>query len=152
MDQGNDFYAQWYKLWMEQSNIFLASANKNLKDLFDQSTTVNPEEHLKQIHAWLESLKQQWNVDKLAQEQNAYANYWQQMSAMYKEASDKIIEEWTKRFKSGEPIKNVNELYELWLKCCHEIYQKSLHNKAFQETYGEFMNAAMKYWKSTMPK
>lgn len=148
----SDLYTQWYQLWMEQSKNFLSSADENLKGIFEKSTAVNPEEHLKQIHAWLESLKQQWNFAQLSEEQKAYTNYWQQMSAMYQEASEKIVEEWIKRFKSGDPIKNTHELYELWLKCCHEIYQKSLHTKTYQEAYGEFMNAAMKFWKSSMPK
>lgn len=150
--EGSDFYAQWYKLWMEQSKEFFDSAEKNLKNVFGQQAAFASEENKKQINDWLATLKQHWDFAKLSEEQKAYAVYWQKMAEMCKEASDKMVEEWIKRSQENNPIKNAHELYELWLKCCNDIYQKTMQTKSYQEAYGEFMNAAMKFWKNSMPK
>lgn len=147
-----DIYTQWYQLWMEQSRAFFESADKNLKNMFEANKFANPEDNLKQINAWLETLQHQWEFTKLTEEQKVYANYWQQMMQMYKEASNKMVEEWIQRSHENNPVKNVHDLYDLWLKSCHEVYQKSMQTKSYQEAYGEFMNAAMKFWKSNIPK
>ncbi len=155
MDKGKKkakFEHNWYDLWTKQSKDFFDSADKNLKDLFGKSTTVNPEDHLEKIQQWLDTLKNQWRFIELNQQQKAFENYWKTMSKMCNEASDMMLQEWIKRSRGQQPIKNVHELYELWLNCCHDIYDKSTHAKSYQDTYGEFVNAAMKFWQSTMPK
>lgn len=151
-NNGGEMYTQWYKVWTEQSKEFFESADKNLKNLFGQPAAVDPSQHLNQINDWMNSLKQQWEFSRLTQEQQAYAEYWKKMLEMSKEASDQMLAEWIKRSKEGKPVQDVHELYELWLKSCHDIYQKSMQTKSYQEAYGEFMNAAMKFWKTSIPK
>lgn len=147
-----DFNTNWYDLWMKQSKDFFTSADDNLKDMFSKGTYANPQDHLEQINEWLEKLKHQWEFTQLTEEQKVYQTYWKTMSKMCSDASDMMVEQWIKRSQEKNPIKTVHELYELWLNCCHEIYQKSVKSKAYQDAYGEFMNAAFKFWKSAMPK
>jgi Poly(R)-hydroxyalkanoic acid synthase subunit (PHA_synth_III_E) len=154
MDKENkfDFNTNWYDLWMKQSKEFFDSADKNLKDVFGHGAAANPEDHLKQIQQWLETLKNQWQFAQLNEQQRAYETYWKSMMKMCSDASDKMLSEWIKRSHDNNPIKNVQELYELWLNCCHEVYQKAMHTKSHQEVYGEMMDAALKFWKSAIPK
>jgi hypothetical protein len=147
-----DFNANWYELWMKQSKEFFDSADKNLKGMFTQGSQVNPEEHMKQINLWMETLKNQWQFTQLNEQQKAYENYWRMLSKMCTDASDMMLQQWTQRSKENNPIKNIRELYELWLACCNEIYTKAMHSKSYQEAYGEFMNAAIHFWKSALPK
>ena len=149
-DKNTDFI-NWYDLWMKQSKYFYESADKHLKDMFAKGALGNPEDHLKQVNEWLETLKKQWQFANLSEEQKAFANYWQTMSKMCSDGADLMMQQWIKRFQDKDPIKNTHELYELWLSCCHEVYQKSLQTKSYQDTYGEFMNTAMKFWKSYTP-
>lgn len=142
----------WYEIWMNQSKAFFETADQNLKGIFSDTTFSNPEEHLKQIHQWLENLKQQWEFSQLPDEQKAYHLFWQMLTNMFNEASDLMLKQWIKRTEENNPIKNIRELYELWLDCCHEIYQRSLRTKAYQDTYGEFMNSAFKFWQSALSK
>lgn len=148
-DNEFDFNTNWYELWMKQSKNFFETANENLKDMFEKSKYVNPEDHLKQINQWLEMLKNQWQFIQFTEEQKRYQSQWMEMCS---DASDLMLKQWIKRAQEDNPVKNIRELYELWLNCCHEIYQKLLQSKAYQEPYGEFMNAAMKFWKLSMPK
>ncbi len=143
---------EWYDLWMKQSKEFFDSANKNLQDMFEPGAFAKPEDHLKQINQWLETLKNQWKFTQFSEQQKAYENYWKMMSKMCNDASDMMLDKWMERSREDKPIKNIRELYELWLNCCQEIYKKSMVSKDFQEAYGEFMNAALHFWKSTMPK
>lgn len=154
MDKGKkfDFNTNWYELWMKQSKEFFDSANKNLNELFGANTFANPEDHLKQIQQWLDTLKSQWQFIQLNEQQKAYENYWKSMAKMCTDASDLLLGQWIKRSQEQKPIKDVHELYELWLNCCHQVYEKSMQSKSYQETYSEFMQAALKFWKSTIPK
>jgi hypothetical protein len=142
----------WYDFWVKQSREFHASAEKNLKDFFDKGSFTHPEDHLKQIDAWLETLKQHWDSAQLNTEQKVYGAYWQALNDMYKEASNMMRDQWLARARNNDPIKNVRELYELWLNCCHDVYQNAMKTKNFQDMYAEFMNASLKFWKSVMPK
>lgn len=153
-DNPFDIYTYWYDLWMKQSKEFFESANNNLKNMFDQEkeSYLNPEEHIKQIQEWLETLKNQWQFIQLNEQQKAYETYWKMMNKMCAEASDMMLSEWMKKTREHQPIKNIHELYELWLNCCNEIYTKAMHSKSYQEAYGEFMNAALKFWKSATPR
>src|SRR3990167_4338553 len=143
-----DTQTDWYALWMKQSKIFFDTANEKLHDLFSQEKLNHPEDHLKQIRLWLETLKNQWEMAKSHEQQKNVQAYWNMMMKMYQEASDLLLKQWIKRSQDENPIKSVRELYELWLNCCHETYQKSIRSKAFQDVYGEFFNAAVKYWQS----
>lgn len=148
----NDFNANWYDVWMKQSRQFFESANVNLKDLFASNAFANPEDYRSQIDKWLEMLKSQWQFIELNEQQKSYQNYMKAMMDMCNEASDMMVNEWMKRSKENNPVKNVRELYELWLNCCQKVYAKSMHSKSYQDVYGEFMNATLDYWKSVMPK
>src|SRR5579871_5779021 len=96
-DEKAEFKNSWYDLWMKQSNEFFESANKNLKNMFDKDTFANPEDHLKQIQQWLDSLKSQWQFTQLNDQQKMYENYWKTMSKMCSEASDMMVNQWIKR-------------------------------------------------------
>ncbi|RDI40080.1 poly(R)-hydroxyalkanoic acid synthase subunit PhaE [Aquicella lusitana] len=154
MDKESQFdtHSNWYELWMQQSRQFFEITEKNLKDLFTENTLANPEEHLKQIYQWLEMLKKQWEFSQLSEEQKAYHLYWMMISRMYNEALDMTVNRWINRSRENNPVKNVRELYDLWLTCCHEVYQQSLMTKTYQEAYGEFMNATFKFWQSALSK
>lgn len=147
-----NFNANWYDLWMKQSKEFFTTADKTLKDMFGTASFANPEDHLEKIRQWQEMLKHQWQFMPLDEQQKAYENYWKMMAKMCMDACDKMVEQWIKRTHENKPIKNINELYELWLNCCNDIYVQAMKTKHFQDAYGEFMNAALKYWKSSMPK
>lgn len=142
----------WYELWMKQSKEFFETADKNLKDLFGKNTSASPEDQLKQMQKWLEMWKGQWQCSPLTTQQKAFENYWKSMTKLCNDASEMMIKEWIKRSQDQNPIKNTRELYELWLSCCHDVYQKSTHSKDYQEAYGDFMNAALKFWQSTVPQ
>lgn len=147
-----EFDKNWYDVWMKQSTEFFEIADKNLKDMFAKNTPVNPENHMKQVQQWLDMWKNHWQSTILNEKQKTLENYWKIMAKMCNDASDLMVEEWTKRAREQNPVKNIHELYELWLNCCNEIYQKSTHTKSYQDAYGEFMNAALDFWKSAIPK
>lgn len=146
-----DFNTDWYKIWMQQSKEFFDITEKNLKGLFDKNDFVDPEKHREKIDEWLNALKRHWEFP-LMQEQNSFQAYWLTIGKMYNEASELLLKEWIKRAHGDYPVKNFRDLYELWLNCCHEVYQRTLQSKAYQEVYGDFMNAALKFWQATMPK
>lgn len=137
------FDTNWYELWMKQSKEFFESAQK--------SWFTNPQDHLKQIQSWLDTFKKQWEFAQLTEEQKKYQEYWKMMANMCTEASEMMTKEWIKRSHEENPVKDIRELYELWVDCCQNVYQKSLQSNAYQDTYNEFMNAAIKFWKSAMP-
>lgn len=141
-------FTDWYNVWLKQSRTFYESANQHLQGMFDKNTEVNPEEHTKKIQVWLESLKKQSDFSQLTDNQKIFIDYWQGVAKTYNEACDMLLQEWIKRSKENDPVKNIKELYEMWLNCCQAIYQQSLQNQSYQNAYGEFMNAAMTFWKS----
>ena len=146
-ENDNVFNADWYQMWMEQSKEFYTSAEKNLKDLFNQKSTPDPQDHIKQIQAWLDALKSQWNVMNMSSEHQSNEKYWKAMAALSAEASELMMKKWIQRTQEGKPIHDVRELYELWLTCCQEVYAKAIRTPNYQEMYGEFMNAVMNFWK-----
>ncbi len=143
----NDF-TDWYSIWLNQSRAFYESANKHLQKLFETNQSVNPEEHAEQVHEWLESMKKQWDFSHLSKNQEIFAQYWQSIAQVSAEAGDMLLQEWIRRTRENDPVKSTKELYEMWLACCQSIYQESLKNQKYQEAYGDFVNTAMKFWKS----
>lgn len=154
MDKGkkSDAHTDWYQMWSKQSKEFFETAEKNLQNLFAKGAVVKPEENLKQINQWVETMKTQWEFSQLTDEQKAYAAYWKMMAKMCNDASDLMVSEWIKRSRQENPINSIRELYELWLHCCQEIHEKAIHSKAYHEAYGDFMNNAFKFWKAYMPQ
>jgi hypothetical protein len=146
-----DFNQNWYDVWMKQSKEFFDTAEKNLKGVFNQDN-LNPQDHMKQINDWMETLKNKWQAMHLDEQQKAYINYWNAMSKMSMDANEMMLKLWMQRSKEHNPIKNIPELYELWLNCCNEVYKNAMHSKSYQEAYGEFMNAAIQFWKSALNK
>jgi len=140
-----NLHTNWHEIWMQQNAAFLESAKKYM----NENTFSNPEANLKQINAWLENLKMQWETTKFAAEQQAY---WSKMTEMYQDASKIMLEQWIKRSNGNNPIKNIQELYELWLGTCHEVYQQALKTKSFQEAYGDLMQSSLKFWQSAIAK
>ena len=151
-DKAFDFGENWSDLWMKQSKLFFERAEKNLKELFSGESTVNPEIHMKQIEQWIEMLKAQWGLFELNEQQAGYEAYWRLMSTMCNEASQMMLDQWIKRSRHQDPIKNIRELYELWLNCCNEVYEKTMQTKAYQETYNDYLKAVLQFWKSAIPK
>ncbi len=147
-----EFNTHWYELWMKQSKEFFDTADKNLKDMFPPDGPSHPEEHLEQINQWLKELKKQWHAAPLSEKQSAFEDYWKMMTKMCDEASDRMLEQWIKRSRENNPIKNIHGLYELWLDCCHEMYKNAMASKDFQQVYGEYMNTVLQFWKSAVPK
>ncbi len=143
---------EWYELWMKQSKTFFDITEKNLKNLFEKGGNLHPEDHMKEINVWLENLKKSWQWQPIEEQQKAYENYSKMMSKMWIDASDMLMQQWMLRTKEKQPIHSMRELYELWLNCCHEVYTKAMHSKSYQEAYGEFMNAAVHFWKSALSK
>jgi hypothetical protein len=147
-----DFSTDWYELWMKQSKEFFETAEKNFKGSIDQGSFPNPDEHMKQIQQWLDALKNQWQFVSLNEHQKVYEQYWKNMAKMCNDASLLMLEQWKKRTHEQKPIKDIYELYDLWLASCHEIYENAMRTKSYQEAYAEFMKAALKFWKSAAPK
>ena len=114
--------------------------------MFGEHASLNPEEHLDEINAWLKSLKKHWEKTQLNEEQKMYAAYWNMMNDMCKQASDLMLTQWVKKAHDKQYIQSIQELYELWLNCCHDVYQRYVHSKAYQENYAEFINNAFKFW------
>lgn len=143
-----EFDTQAYDLWMKKSKEFFASAEKNFKEMLDQDQ-FHAEKHLKTIQEWLDTMKVQWDSSQLPKDQTIYHHYWQMMANMCHDAAKYMIQEWTKRVDEHHPIKDIHELSELWLSCCHHAYQDALQTKTYQEAY-DFMHAATNFWKSVM--
>ncbi|MBA3661406.1 MAG: hypothetical protein H0W64_06740 [Gammaproteobacteria bacterium] len=151
-EKNHQDYSDWYNLCMQQSKEFFSSADENLKNFFATDGYLNPEDNLKKITEWLNTLKNQWSFLQFPDDQDGNAIYWKNMNKMCHEASDLMVEQWVKRTRSQRPIRNVHELYQLWLECCQEVYQRSLQTNASPEKYGELMNAAFYFWKNNMPQ
>lgn len=145
-DKKNHQGIDWYEFWNQQSQGFFSAADQHLKDLFSKHTFVNPETHAEQIQQWLDSLKSQWQQPKANKEQKQFQEYWELMAKLYTEASQTMMDAWIKRTRENDPITNIRELYELWLDSCHQVYQKALKSKAYQDIYAEWMNATVKFW------
>lgn len=128
-----------YDIWLKQSQEFFKSAETHLKNMFATDQPFNPEEHLQDIQQWLATLKSQW-------QQQQVAEYWQRAVSLCNDVADLMLKEWIKRTQQNEPIHNIRELYELWIHCCHEVYENAMQTKAYQETFGKFMNDALKFW------
>lgn len=147
-----EFGANWYDLWTKQSKEFFETAEKSLKQVFDKDAYKHPEDYMAQINQWQATMKHYWQVMQLNEQQKAAENYWKWMMKMCSEASDRMVDEWMKRAKKKDPVKNIHELYELWLNCCHEVYQQSTNTASYQKAYGDMMNSALEFWKSALKK
>lgn len=147
-----DFTTNWYELWMKQSKEFFDALNKSGKDIFGSREIPHPEDYINQIQQWSEMFKKQLQFMQPNGQQKSYETYWKMMSDMYNEAFLKLVDQWMERVRNQKPITNMRELYELWLDCCHEVYEKSMRTNAHQRAYGELMNAALTYWKSVIPQ
>ena len=143
-------YTDWYNIWMKQSELFFTSANDYLKTIFNKHP-IDPVAHMQQIEIWLEHLKKQWKLASGGHDHTHYGDYFEMMNKMMNDASELMLKQWIRRVKEHDPVNNVHDLYSLWLKCCHETYQKYMHSHDFQEAYGEFMNTLFKFWKSNIP-
>ena len=74
------------------------------------------------------------------------------MSTMWSDAVKLLMFQWSKRAKEESSIQSIKELYELWLNCCHETYQKMLKTPSYQQMYKECMNEIFKYWEISLSK
>lgn len=141
---------EWYELWMNQSKLFFDVTNTHLKNLFTQGGNFQPQDHMKEIQDWIETLKKQGQANAFSEQLKAFPKYAEMMTQMYIQAADLLFQRWMSDNKEGQPITSIKDLYALWVDCCHEVYSKEMHSKSFQEAYGEFMNAAIHFWKSAI--
>lgn len=150
-DKQEQNYTDWYAMWMQQSKVFFDTANENLQTLFSKSQPFDPAAHMEKIELWLEELKKQWQLNAFNMQQKTSGDYFQMMFKMMNDATDLMLKQWVKKVNEQDAIRNIHDLYALWLNCCHETYQQYMHTKTFQEAYGEFMNKMFKFWKSNIP-
>lgn len=142
---------EWLEIWMKQGNVFLESAQKNLKEIFGSETLGNPQDHWKQIEGWINNLNKQWQSNPMGDQQGIYQDYWKWVAKTCTDATNLMSQEWLKRSQDDHKIQSVRELYELWLECCQDAYRNSVQSNSFQKTYTDMMNATLKLWKSAMP-
>src|SRR5690348_7930452 len=102
MNKQTDAY-DWYDIWMQQSRHFFESASEHLKTLFTAEVIANPEAHLKQIQAWLESLTSRWQQTQKSHHDEQFQPYWQMIAKMYQESTDLMLNAWLQKNKSAEP-------------------------------------------------
>lgn len=154
MNKDNHFkpHENFYEMWMAQSKTFFETADKNLREMFGNDVYKHPEAHLDEINKWLDSLKAQWEQNQYLDGQKIYQDYWKFMHKLCHDAADTMMREWIKRSRDRHYVKNIHDLYELWLRSCSDSYKKSLESVNGHDTYAEFMNQAIKFWQSYMPK
>jgi hypothetical protein len=80
----------------------------------------------------------------------AMQDYGSMMMKMSSQVSELMMKEWLIRAKENKPVKSSRELYEIWLNCCHQVYGEAMHEAAWQNTYGESVNALLHYWKNVI--
>ncbi len=139
---------QWYTLWLQQTQAFFQANDENLKKIFKD---MHPEKHQQQLEAWLETLKQHWQMMSLGEQQKNFQAQWQAMLQMWNEAADLMMKEWLKR-GVNQPIHNAHELYELWLKCCSDVFKQHSTTQRMKDNYNEFVTVAMDFWRGVLPK
>ena len=144
----SDAISEWYQLWMQQSKNFFTSVEGSLDDL----PNFNPKENIQQINAWLETLKTQWQYHNMSSEQQFSHTYFQLLEKMYNHSIERFLAEWIKRYEDNNPIQNTRDLYEMWLSCCQEEFQRMLATPSYQKAYAMFLNAGLKVWQDTLKK
>ena len=145
-------HQDWQKLWLDQSKIFMEITNKSLQDLFNQQSQFNPQQHLQQMQAWAELMNKQW-LEVCSSCTNAdQERYWEAVAQTSKQACDLMLQQWQQKLTNDQPIKSAKELYELWLSACHDIHMKNIQSNAYQMMYGDMLNNAMQFWKTTINK
>lgn len=145
----NDYQA-WYDLWLKQSNVFFELTQEKLKGLFATGPLVDPKQHIEQLQQWLDALKNQWKQNIPAENESEQQQYWQMMGKLCNDATDSVLDALNKHTRERGPVKNATELYQLWLNCCQEVYQKAVVSPAYQNAYGEWLQTALKFWKTGM--
>lgn len=143
----------WYELWMQQSKTFFDSAHEQLKKFQEKDLFSDPKKHSAEIEEWVKQLQELWET-KIPphDDNNPYEKYWHLMQTMCNEATELMVKEWMQRSSHQNKITSIRELYELWLDCCQEVYNKTTRDKIYQDAYGEFLNAAFDYWQTILPK
>lgn len=86
------------------------------------------------------------------EQQKAMQDYGMMMSKMSMQVSEMMMKEWIIRARENKPVTSSRELYEIWLDCCHKVYAQAMHEAAWQNTYGECVNAVLHYWKTVLVK
>lgn len=142
----------WQKLWMDQSRIFIETANKNFSNLFNNQSQLNPGQHFTQMQEWAEMMNRQWQDACQNCTSSDQVKYWEAVANTSRQACDLMLKQWQKNMKNDEPIKSAKELYELWLNACHEIHMQNIQSNAYQIMYGDMLNQAMQFWKTTFTK
>ena len=147
-----DNQADWYSLLIKQSKTFFGATEKNFNGLFTKEPSLGVDEQLQLMRQCLDIFRKQWEFVQLTEEQKAHQVYLRLLKKMYNDACELMFDQWSHRLKQENPIQNINELFDLWLHCCQATYQTTLHSASFQEAYQEWMNAALQFWQSAMPK
>ncbi|MBV9576336.1 MAG: hypothetical protein JO149_06905 [Gammaproteobacteria bacterium] len=144
-----NFTQLFFENWMKQTKDFFAASEKNFQDIFAMKEKADfSSEQTEKMYAWIQLLKDQWRFIQLDHTLKVYEAYWSLLSKIYIEAADKLMHLWTERQRANNPVKNMQELYGLWLNTCHDIYYRAMQSSAYQTAYGDFLNETLKYWKS----
>lgn len=143
-----DNQLDWYALWIKQSKTFFDAVEKNFTHFFEKEKTVGLDEQIQLMRQCLDRFKQQWELMQLTEEQQAHQVYLRLLKKMYNDASELMFEQWCNRLKQDNPIQNTKELFDLWAHCCQATYQNTVCSKA----YHEWMNTALRFWETTVPK
>lgn len=97
-------------------------------------------------------LKLQMQMLQAKEQQKALQDYGMRMTKMGMQVSELLMKEWMIRAKENKPVTSSREMYEVWLDCCHKVYGQAMHEAAWQQTYGECVNAVLHYWKAMLGK
>ena len=154
MDKGIkfDFGTDWAEMWMKQNQAFFDTAERMLKDFFNTNAFMKPEEHMRQIQQWQEAFRNQWQMPNFGDQQRIYEQYWTTMVKLYSDSLERMMDMWMVRSKNNDPIASVQELYQVWLKSCQEVFGKTIASTNYQDMYGDWMNNVLKFWKTMTPK
>lgn len=154
MDKGIkfDFGTEWAEMWMKQNQAFFETAERMLKDFFAGNGFKNPQDHMQQIQQWQDAFRNQWQMPNFGDHQRIYEQYWATMVKLYSESMERMMNVWMVRASNNNPISSVHELYQVWLKSCQEVFEKTITTTNYQDMYGEWMNNVLKYWKTMTPK
>lgn len=123
-----------YDFWLQQSKMFYENLNA-LQDFFKHDYS-NPNLHQEQINLWLDALKKQ--AQSLNKEQAQ--TEWQMMNRIMLKAADLMVTTWLNRAKEDNPVKSTQELYQLWLNNCQDMYQKSWAETNAPDAYKQWIN------------
>ena len=145
-------HLDWQKLWLEQSKIFMEITDKTLRDLGRGNAKFKPQDHMQQMQQWAELMNQQWQEMVKSCSNADHVRYWEAVAETSKQACELMMQQWQDKVKADQPMQSAKDLYEMWLNACHQVQMQNMNSSNFQNLYGDMLNNAMQFWKSTLNK